>query len=105
MIYLINNENNTITTDSWIEYIPSSITIYLDDILLGTYPNLSTKNEYIVLTIPSTDLVDVPNKECKLKLINNNNMTLIKVELVQIKSNMIFTSTSVVNNKSVKFYE
>ena len=105
MIYIINKENNTITTDSWIEYIPSTIDLYLDDILLGTYTNESTKNEYIVLTIPKEDIVGIENKEYNLKLINGNNAAIIKVELVVVKSNVITISNSVINNKKDKFYE
>lgn len=105
MIYIINKENNTITTDSWIEYIPSTIQLYLDDILVGSYTNLSTKNEYIVLTIPKEDIVNIENKEYDLKLINGDNSTIIKIELVVVKSNVISTSNSVINNKKDKFYE
>ncbi len=105
MIYIIQNVNNTITTDSWIEYIPVSITIYLDDKLVGTYLNESTKNEYIVLSIPKEDITNFENKEYKLKLVNNNNYTLIKVELVSVKTNIIDNSNTVINNKQEKFYD
>jgi len=105
MIYIFNKENNTITTDSWIEYIPQTIKVYLDDILLGEYDNTSTKNEYIVFTIPKEDIVNIENQEYKLKLVNGNNLAMIKIELVVIKSNVISVSNSVVNNKKNKFYE
>lgn len=105
MIYIVNKENNTITTDSWIEYIPTTIQVYLDDILLGSFLNESTKNEYIVFTIPKENIVDVENKEYDLKLINLDNGTMIKVELVVVKSNVTTTSNSVINNKKHKFYE
>lgn len=105
MIYIINKENNTITTDSWIEYIPSTIKVYLNDILLGEYNNTSTKNEYIVFTIPKEDIVNIENQEYNLKLVNGNNLAVIKVELVVVKSNVISTSNSVINNKKNKFYE
>lgn len=105
MIYIINKENNTITTDSWLDNIPSNVTIYIDNILIGTYSNESTKKEYIVLSIPSTDLINIENKEYDLKLINNDDATIIKIELVVVKSNVISQSNSVVNNKKAKFYE
>lgn len=105
MIYIINKENNTITTDSWIEYVPTTIRVYLNDILLGDYNNTSTKKEYIVFTIPKEDIVNIENQEYKLKLINMNNLTMIKIELVVVKSNVIIESNSVVNNKKNKFYE
>lgn len=105
MIYIINKENNTITTDSWIEHIPSKIRVYLNDIYLGEFVNESTKNEYIVFTIPKETIVNVENQEYKLKLINSDNLTMIKIELVVVLSNVIQTSNSVVNNKTNKFYE
>ena len=105
MIYIVNKENNTITTDSWIEYIPTTIQVYLDDILLGSFLNESTKNEYIVFTIPKENIVDVENKEYNLKLINLDNGTMIKVELVVVKSNASIVTNSVTNNKKPKFYE
>lgn len=105
MIYIIQNVNNTITTDSWIEYIPESITVYLDDKLVGSYLNESTKNEYIVLSIPKEDITNFQNKEYKLKLVNNNNYTLIKIELVSVKTNIIDNSNTVINNKQEVFYE
>ena len=105
MIYIFNKENNTITTDSWIEYIPLTIKVYLDDVLLGEYDNTSTKNEYIVFTIPKEDIVNIENQEYDLKLVNGDNLAMIKIELVVIKSNVISVSNSVVNNKKNKFYE
>lgn len=105
MIYIINKENNTITTDSWLDIIPTNVTIYIDDILIGTYINESSKKEYIVFSIPSTDLIKIENKEYDLKLINSGDATIIKVELVVVKSNVTSQSNSVINNKKAKFYE
>lgn len=84
MIYIINNQNNTITTDSFLDYIPTDLQLYLDDIEIGTFNNESTRKEYIILTIPSTSLVDLQNKEYNLKIYNN--FALLKVELVIVKS-------------------
>jgi hypothetical protein len=105
MIYIINKENNTITTDSWIEYIPSTIRVYLDDVYIGEYQNESSKNEYIVIAIPKEDIVNVENQEYKLKLINGDTLGMIKIELAVVLSNATTESISVVNNKKNKFYE
>lgn len=105
MIYIYKNASNTITTDSWLAYIPTSITIYLNDILIGSYINESTRNEYIVLTIPAADLSNLEAKEYNLKLINNDNATLIKIELVIFKKPLNITTNTVTNNLTQKFYE
>jgi hypothetical protein len=108
MIYLYNDSDNKITTDSWLEYIPDTITIYLDDILVGTYDNVSIKNEYIVLEIPAADLsaiTTLENREYKLKMINNNNATLIKIELVVVLNPNTPTSNVLNNNPIIKIYE
>jgi len=86
MIYIYNKANNTITTDSWTTYIPSSITLYLNDIKLGSYLNESTNTKYIVLSIPSADLVNIENTEYNLKLVNDTDATLIKVEVEPVVS-------------------
>lgn len=104
MIYIINKENNTITTDSWIEYIPATIVVHLNNELIGEYNNESTVNEYMVFTIPKEDIVNIENQEYKMKLLNGDNMTMIKIELVVVKSNVTSESNSVVNNKTNKFY-
>ena len=99
MIYLINNRNNTITTESWLKYIPTDFLVYLDDVLVGTFLNESVYNEYITLTIPSSNLVNLQNKEYMLKIYHN--LSLLKVELVTVKSDIpieIKTVTNTTNN-------
>lgn len=103
MIYLTNNNDNTIATDSWLEYIPEDLMIYLDDILIGTYTNISTFNEYIQLTIPSTDLVNLQVKEYKMKMYHN--LALLKVELVQVLSDNQLTVNTHNDTKTIKMYE
>ncbi len=104
MIYIINKENNTITTDSWVEYIPATIVVHLNNDFIGEYNNESIVNEYMVFTIPKEDIVNIENQEYKMKLLNGDNMTMIKIELVVVKSNVTSESNSVVNNKTNKFY-
>ena len=99
MIYLINNSDNTVTTESWLSYIPTDFLVYLDDVLLGTFLNESVYNEYITITIPSSSLVNLQNKEYTLKLYHN--LALLKVELATVKSDIpleIKTVTNTSNN-------
>lgn len=107
MIYIENKANNTITTDSVIETLPTSLLVYLDDILIGTLVNESTKNEYFVFTIPAIELINnnIQNKEYQMKIINADNATLIKTELVMVKDSSIIQSIQVTNNKNEIFYE
>ena len=99
MIYLTNKSDNTITTESWLAYIPTDLLVYLDDVLVGTFLNESLYNEYITLIIPSSNLVDLQNKEYMLKLYHN--LSLLKVELVTVISDIplvIKTVTNTTNN-------
>jgi hypothetical protein len=107
MIYIKNKEDNTITTDVWSDFIANNVAIYIDDMYIGTYKNESTKKEYIVVTIPSADLISnkIENKEYNLKFVNKDDGNMIKIELVVVKNNVITNSNSVVNNKKIKFYE
>lgn len=105
MIYLLNKQDNTIHTESWLEYKPTDFLVYLDDVLLGTFLNESVYNEYITITIPGTSLVNIQNKEYTLKLYHN--LALLKVELVVVKSGIpieIIGPTSTNNDKQIIFY-
>lgn len=104
MIYLVQNNNNTVTIDSWLEFIPEDILIHIDDVEIGTYTNISLFNEYIQFVIPSTDLTNLQNKEYKMKLYHN--LSLMKVELCEVVS----STTPTINtyepiNKNIKMYE
>jgi hypothetical protein len=104
MIYLINNSDNQITSESWLSYKPESFLVYLDDIELGTFVNESVYNEYITITIPSTNLVNLQNKEYTLKLYHN--LSLLKVELVTVISDTQLEIKTVTNNtNNIIFYE
>lgn len=85
MIYIVNNSNNKITIDSWLNYIPTQITLYLDDVEVGTFDNISTSKTYIIVQLPA-ELLNVKkfqNMEYKLKIYDDN-FSLFKIELASV---------------------
>lgn len=103
MIYITRHQNTTIVTDNVVNYIPDNLDIYLDDILIGTYPNTSTKLIYLSFTIPVTDIESYQEREYKMK-IKNYHQT-IKEELVIVKDNTPLPIQEVTNTKQIIFYE
>ncbi len=102
MIYLYNNQENVVLTDSWFNYIPETLSVYIDDVLIGEYINNSLVNSYISITIPLIDLSNIQLKESKLRWFSNG--VLLKEELVSIKSTNTFEIVST-NKSNIKFYE
>jgi hypothetical protein len=103
MIYITNLSDNKITTESWLDYIPEDLLVYIDDVEIGTYLNESLFSEYITITIPSSDLINLQNKEYTLKLYHN--LALLKVELVTVQSNIKPVIKTVTNNQKTIMYE
>lgn len=103
MIYIINGQDNVITTDSWLDYIPTNFTVYLDDILIGDFLNESSRNEYIILTIPSTSLVDLQNREYTISYYSNS--VLIKQELVSVKDTTELEVKAINKSNEIIMYE
>jgi hypothetical protein len=104
MIYIVNNANNRITIDSWLNYEPAQITLYLNDIELGTFDNLSTSKTYIVVEIPTEllTLKKLQNMDYKLKVYDDN-FSLFKIELVSvIKENEFNLIEYQVQNKLIQ---
>lgn len=102
MIYILTNQENVVLTDSWFNYIPKVLSVYIDDVSIGEYTNNSLTNSYISITIPAEDIVDIPLKESKLKWFSNG--VLLKEELVSIKSTNTFEISSI-NKSNILFYE
>lgn len=102
MIYILTNQENVVLTDSWFNYIPEVLSVYIDDVSIGEYTNNSLTNSYISITIPAEDIVDIPLKESKLKWFSNG--VLLKEELVSIKSANTFEISSI-NKSNILFYE
>ncbi len=102
MIYILTNQENVVLTDSWFNYIPEVLSVYIDDVSIDEYTNNSLTNSYISITIPAEDIVDIPLKESKLKWFSNG--VLLKEELVSIKSTNTFEISSI-NKSNILFYE
>lgn len=102
MIYILTNQENVVLTDSWFNYIPEVLSVYIDDVSIGEYTNNSLTNSYISITIPAEDIVDIPLKESKLKWFSNG--VLLKEELVSVKSTNTFEISSI-NKSNILFYE
>lgn len=103
MIYIQKTVNNKIVTDNLLEYIPNSIAVYLDDILIDSYSNDSLNSRYLVIEIPLEDLSNLENKEYTLKLMDDT--TLIKTELVVVHTSATIETNTVNNIKTELFYE
>lgn len=101
MIYIITNQENVILTDSWFNYIPEVLNVYINDDLLGEFINESSDINYFKITIP-----EIPSNfqliESKLRWFSNG--VLLKEELCSIKSNKAFSISST-NKSDIKYYE
>jgi len=102
MIYLIKNQENIVLTDSWLNYIPEVLSVYIDDVLIGEFNNNSLTNSYISITIPSVNIDNLQLKESKLRWFGNG--VLLKEEFCSIKSTNTFEIVST-NKSNIKFYE
>lgn len=101
MIYLIVGTNNVVT-DSTLTYIPEKIDVTLDDVLLGEYTNLSTKQRYINIELPIEEITEQNEHTLKFYVAG----ALFKTELAVVsKQNNINFSTITNSNKKIISYE
>ena len=100
MIYLSKNNATTVTTDNVVNLEPSEFDVYLDDVLVGNFENLSTKIQYLKFECPKLDMQE---KEYIMKIYSNE--ALIKQELVIVKDLSEFIPKSVSKPKQIKMYE
>lgn len=100
MIYISKNNQVEITTDNIVNFIPDFLDIYLDDIFIGQFENLSNKLLYLTFIIPALEMEE---REYQMKIYNNE--ALIKQELVIVKDFSNLEIKSVINEKTIKFYE
>ena len=103
MIYLYKQNDNSLKTDSWLDYIPTTFNMYLDDVLVGEYLNTSIDPSYFVLAIPAVDIEGFQSKEYKLKLFTDGN--LVKEELLVIKFSTELEIKSINKSNTIKMYE
>ena len=97
MIYINNNTDNVLITESWLNYKPTEFLVYLDDIEIGTFPNKSVTNTYITLEIPKESLVGIQNKEYTLKLYKD--FSILKTELCVVMKPGLNTIKSISNTQ------
>lgn len=88
MLYLIPNKINHIVTDSTLTFIPEKVDVTLDDVLLGEYTNLSTKQRYLELDIPINAFKE--NKEYTLKLYVGGDLIKTELSVVSKQDNINF---------------
>lgn len=103
MIYITKTIDNDIVTDNVTDFIPDNLAIYFDDILINTYPNISTSILYLKFSIPSIDIENFQEKEYKLNIYNHS--ALIKQELMIIKENNSLEVTSINKTNNIVMYE
>lgn len=102
MVYLYKNKDSYITTDNITEYRYDGFNVFLDDLDLGYYTNLSDSNIYIKVLIPSNKL-NLDEKEYKLKFVSS--YITIKEELGYVKSLDTVEIKEHTKQTSMKFYE
>lgn len=100
MIYILTDDTIQYKTDSYLNYIPTDLTIYLDDKFICKIENESTDNEFIIFTYYFCDL---EVKEYKLKIYDGN--FLVKEELIVVQSNDSFEFNSINNITNIKMYD
>lgn len=103
MIYITKTIENEIITDSIIDFIPDNLEIYLDDIKLGQYENISETVNYLIFLLPVEDISTLQAKEYKMSIYNYG--ALIKQELIIVSENTSLSVKSINNSKQIKFYE
>ena len=100
MIYLSKNNQTNVLTDNVVDFIPDTVDVYLDDVLVGNFENLSTHNRLINFMMPETLLEE---REYIMKLYSND--ILIKKELIVVKDLSKFVPKSITKPKQIKMYE
>jgi len=103
MFYLIKNETNTVVTENWLDLIPVNFDVYLDDVLLGTFSNTSIKKQYLSFVIADNLLTNYTTMEYALKIINTDNKSLIKIEMVKIIDLVKRTENILTQNRIEKY--
>lgn len=100
MIYLSKNNATTVITDNVVNIELAEFDVYLDDILIGTFENLSRNNKYLKFICPEQELTE---REYTMRILYNQ--AIIKEELVIVKDLSNLTPKSVSKPKQIKMYE
>lgn len=100
MIYISKNNHAEILTDNLLDYIPDKLKLYLDDIYLGEFDNLSSNKKYLRFIVPTSTL---DPREYELFIYTNG--LKMKSELVVIIDFTQQIQSSADEKKSIIFYE
>lgn len=100
MIYLSKSNATTVTTDNVVDLEPVEFDVYLDDVLIGTFENLSRNKRYLKFICPEQDLNE---REYTMRILYSQ--AIIKEELVIVKDLSNLIPKSVSNPKQIKMYE
>lgn len=100
MIYISKNNHVEIFTDNLVDFIPDILDVYLDDVLIGSFDNLSDNTIYLRFIVP---VLTITEKEYTMKIFNHK--ALIKQELVIVKYFTQNEVKSITTTKELKMYE
>lgn len=100
MIYISKEQDTVVVTDSVTDYMPQTLDVYLDEVFIGTFNNLSDTVNYIVFKLPPIDLQE---KEYIMRIIVSG--MLLKAELVVIRGYNQLKVKEVNNTKKIIMYE
>lgn len=105
MIYIYNNTNNIITTESWIDTIPPKVIIYFNDIEVGEFNNISTSPTYLRISVPGSVLTSLKleNMEYTMKIYKD--YSLFKMELITVQSGNDLSIVSPIKQTTLKMKE
>lgn len=102
MVYLYKNQDTFVSTDNVLDYSYDTYDVFLNDIHLGLFTNMSETNNYIKFLIPGS-LLNLQEKEYTLKLVSS--FITIKEELAYVKNMSIEEIKEHTKTTTVKFYE
>ncbi len=100
MIYLSKKTETEVITDNIINFIPSTLDVYLDDVLIGKFNNLSNDINLLKFIVP---IMVMEEKEYILTIFNET--LLIKQELIIIKDLEKPFIKSITKTNNIKMYE
>lgn len=100
MIYISKINNTEIITDNIVNFIPDLLQIYLDDIYIGEFENLSDNKNFLRFIMPTLELDE---REYILKIYTHN--ALIKREIIIVLDFLSPEFKSVEKIKTIKMYE
>lgn len=100
MIYLSKNNQTNVLTDNVVSFIPDTVDVYLDEVLIGNFENLSTNDREINFIFPKVVLEE---REYIMKIYTHK--ALIKKELIIVKDLSVNSPISRTKPKQIKMYE